>query len=349
VEPIHDKIEPACDDDDDDNDYDNNSDDDDSSTPITTMKTTDSNSTSTTVRYLHLSEVPGKYSMGIFIFPPHAMIPLHDHPGMCVLSRVLYGDLERLSLDLLDASSPSPAASRAPPASRPIRRSTNTIPPPRQSPPPPPLPPLPKGDWPVGTQYARRRRRRRPRQDRNHIGGTAGGAVAHSTALADSVVDHLHAPDCAVLYPYKGNLHQFVAGPYGAAVLDVLLPPYDVHDHRDCTFYEIRNLKDCRSSSSIQSNHVDSMDGDDVDDDDIDHDMDELEEDHDDSDHGNNPSPRHLEQQQHGAQHPHHHVLADDDHDDNLFEDDLCLIVPTGQPEDFHCISGRYRDIGSIP
>jgi hypothetical protein len=22
-------------------------------------------------------------------------------------------------------------------------------------------------------------------------------------------------------------------------------------------------------------------------------------------------------------------------------------IVPTGQPEDFHCISGQYKDIGS--
>jgi hypothetical protein len=24
-----------------------------------------------------------------------------------------------------------------------------------------------------------------------------------------------------------------------------------------------------------------------------------------------------------------------------------CWIVPTGQPEDFHCISGRYRNLGT--
>ena len=45
----------------------------------------------------------------------------------------------------------------------------------------------------------------------------------------------LTSPEITVLYPRKGNVHQFTAGEDGAAVLDVLVPPYD--DDRDCTFY----------------------------------------------------------------------------------------------------------------
>lgn len=158
------------------------------------------------VRYLHLSEVPNQYSMGIFVFPPHARIPLHDHPGMCVISRVLYGSLERLSLDLV-------------------------------------------------------------RDSEHHWYDRAAQLPPGSKRAFKQRVDHLLAPQCVVLYPFEGNLHEFVAGPSGAAVLDVLLPPYD--SHRDCSFYEIQNI--------VQD----------------------------------------------------------------------CWIVPTGQPEDFHCISGRYQSIGS--
>mmetsp|Transcript_43348 Transcript_43348/g.104765 ORF Transcript_43348/g.104765 Transcript_43348/m.104765 type:complete len:195 (+) Transcript_43348:522-1106(+) len=89
-------------------------------------------------------------------------------------------------------------------------------------------------------------------------------------------VDHLKAPQVTALYPYEGNLHEFVAGPQGAAVLDVLLPPYDNMQNRDCTFYEIRQ-----------------------------------------TDPGRKPSGK-----------------------------EPCYVVPTGQPEDFHCISGRYGDLG---
>eukprot|EP00527_Entomoneis_sp_CCMP2396_P003839 CAMPEP_0198144030 /NCGR_PEP_ID=MMETSP1443-20131203/12369_1 /TAXON_ID=186043 /ORGANISM="Entomoneis sp., Strain CCMP2396" /LENGTH=298 /DNA_ID=CAMNT_0043807355 /DNA_START=12 /DNA_END=908 /DNA_ORIENTATION=- len=201
IKPVHQLVKPACPDD--------------------------------TVRYVHLSDVPGQYSMGIFIFPPHAKIPLHDHPGMCVLSRVLYGSLQRLSLDLArdDDNSESEGdedfpwsmlwtATKAPE----------------------------KRKLPMGTKRAYK----------HHV-------------------DHLQAPSCSALYPYEGNLHEFEAGPDGAAVLDVLFPPYDEPD-RDCTFYNIVETTDQTSGSSDQQ---------------------------------------------------------------------PCLIVPTGQPEDFHCISGRYLSLGS--
>lgn len=103
-------------------------------------------------------------------------------------------------------------------------------------------------------------------------------------------VDHLQAPDVTVLYPFEGNLHEFVAGPNGAAVLDVLLPPYDNVQNRDCTFYNIQDVVPSSWSS---------------------------------------PSSSTLQQQlQTGGKEP-------------------CFIIPTGQPENFHCISGHYRDLGA--
>ena len=134
------------------------------------------------VRYLHLNEIDGQYSVGVFVFPPNCRIPLHDHPGMCVLSRVLYGQLERRSLDLV----------------------RNV--------------PEEQSSW----FY-----RRRPK----------GSHLARKPRI-----DVLEAPQTNVLFPFEGNLHEFVAGPHGAAVLDVLLPPYD--DDHDCTFYKVEDGED---------------------------------------------------------------------------------------------------------
>jgi len=47
----------------------------------------------------------------------------------------------------------------------------------------------------------------------------------------------LSAGEIGRLFPRKGNLHEFRAGEGGAAVLDVLMPPYG--NDRDCTYYAI--------------------------------------------------------------------------------------------------------------
>ena len=44
------------------------------------------------VQYQHVSHGAG-YSMGVFVLPPSGCIPLHSHPDMCVISKLLYGDL----------------------------------------------------------------------------------------------------------------------------------------------------------------------------------------------------------------------------------------------------------------
>ena len=191
-----------------------------------------------TVRYIHLSEVEGQYSMGVFVFPPNSRIPLHDHPGMCVLSRVLYGDLRRESLDLArDQLSEEP----------PEEKHTSWFP------------------W-TRSRLASKRARNPSRRPK-------GAKLAYRKR-----VDRLQAPGCTMLFPYEGNLHEFVAGPDGAAVLDVLLPPYDHDHHRDCTFYTIQECAEIEKQDSSR---------------------------------------------------------------------DPVWIVPTGQPEDFHCISGSYEQLES--
>ena len=61
---------------------------------------------------------------------------------------------------------------------------------------------------------------------------------------------HIFAPQVQILFPHKGNVHEFTAGPNGASILDVLLPPYDFDHDRDCTFYQPERVSPYAPDSS---------------------------------------------------------------------------------------------------
>eukprot|EP00166_Cyanidium_caldarium_P003594 ctg_3496.g597 len=61
------------------------------------------------VSYVHGDERPDWFSIGVFVLPPRACLPPHDHFGLVVVSKLLYGTAEISALDFLpDASSPQP-------------------------------------------------------------------------------------------------------------------------------------------------------------------------------------------------------------------------------------------------
>lgn len=183
------------------------------------------------VRYLHAREVDDKYTVGIFIFPPGASIPLHDHPSMVVISRVLYGELKVKSYSVFSAAhddgveemnvettgtewdhSPSRLRSSFNRIKNFVSRAV--------------LSSL-QDDHHTQTQHSLQ-----VKENKSPMGVQfRSDGNGKSSAI-------ISAPNVTALYPDEGNCHSFVAGANGAAVLDVLLPPYAEDEHRDCTFYE---------------------------------------------------------------------------------------------------------------
>jgi len=180
-------------------------------------KTTSTSKTSTSiVRYLHITEVENQYSIGIFVFPPHTIIPLHDHPGMVVLSRVLYGDLMVKSFDLLHHDHhPDHFDEKEDDKDHNDDNQSNS-----------------KSSWLgyiLSLFYSSSKQH--PKSTSQKPNGTK--------KASSQKIKHLTAPGISILYPQKGNAHEFTAGPNGAAVLDVLLPPYNYEHERNCTFYRV--------------------------------------------------------------------------------------------------------------
>ncbi|CAJ0952927.1 unnamed protein product [Ranitomeya imitator] len=134
------------------------------------------------VTYMHICETDG-FSMGVFLLKGGSSIPLHDHPGMHGMLKVLYGKVRISGFD-----------------------KTETPPP---------------GDP-----------------------GAVLRAVLRSTGeYSDS------SPPC-LLSPHRDNLHQISAVDGPAAFLDILAPPYDPDDGRDCHYYKLLPPGQAPSSAS---------------------------------------------------------------------------------------------------
>ncbi|XP_054457537.1 2-aminoethanethiol (cysteamine) dioxygenase a [Anoplopoma fimbria] len=137
------------------------------------------------VTYMHICETEA-FSMGVFLLRTGASIPLHDHPGMNGMLKVLYG---KLSLRCFDKLEDNLTAGAAPPHFE------------------PPLAPF---------QTASLRR-----------------------SVLSSVAEYSEDSGPCLLTPLQDNLHQIdtVEGP--AAFLDILAPPYNPDDGRDCHYYKV--------------------------------------------------------------------------------------------------------------
>ncbi|XP_029465597.1 2-aminoethanethiol dioxygenase [Rhinatrema bivittatum] len=147
------------------------------------------------VTYMHICETDA-FSMGVFLLKSGACIPLHDHPGMNGLLKVLYGQVSISGFDKLDAAG---AKKKEKATAAPLQQQFN--------------PPL------LSHQKDALRR-----------------------ALLRSVGEFSESSGPCLLSPHRNNLHQINAVDGPAAFLDILAPPYDPDDGRDCHYYKLLQL-----------------------------------------------------------------------------------------------------------
>lgn len=136
------------------------------------------------VTYMHIYETDA-FSMGVFLLKTGASIPLHDHPGMYGMLKVIYGKVRISCFDRLDK--PREGTSGA---------QFNT-----------PLMPFQRSSL-------------RP-------------------SVLRSVGEYTEDSGPCVLSPHKDNIHQIDAVDGPTAFLDILAPPYEPENGRDCHYYKV--------------------------------------------------------------------------------------------------------------
>lgn len=128
------------------------------------------------VTYMHICETD-EFSMGVFLLKSGASIPLHDHPGMHGMLKVMYGKVRISCFDRLER---------------------------------------PAGGAQASAQMGALRR-----------------CVLRSTG------EFTEDSGPCVLSPDRDNLHQIDAVDGPTAFMDILAPPYDPDDGRDCHYYRV--------------------------------------------------------------------------------------------------------------
>lgn len=152
-------------------------------------------------------------TVGVFMIPANSMIPLHNHPKMEVIGRLLFGRMQIASLDLLHNHDDPHFIS---------------CPTPSPTPNPPPVP--------ASTSRARSM----AAQDREQGRGTSGLMLP---AVVRSDREYGPSPVSIYVKPQCGNIHQLTANSH-AAFIDIIFPPYDTKAGRACTFYTREDIVD---------------------------------------------------------------------------------------------------------
>lgn len=111
-----------------------------------------------------------EFSLGIFLIKPNKAMPLHDHPGMHGIMKVLFGSMSV-------------------------------------------------------TSYSK------PTEN-----GDASNSKTFMTRLISTNELTPDSPPCC-LHPYEGNIHEIKATSEPVAFLDILAPPYNPSEGRDCTYF----------------------------------------------------------------------------------------------------------------
>lgn len=141
------------------------------------------------VTYMHICETD-HFSMGVFLLKSGTSIPLHDHPGMYGVLKVLYGKVRIRCFDRLQRPS-----------------------------------------------YG-----------------------AHTDSLRLSVLRSTgeYTPESApcVLSPDQDNLHQIDAVDGPTAFMDILAPPYDPDNGRDCHYYTVLNEEESQGGAGQPGQEV---------------------------------------------------------------------------------------------
>ncbi|XP_016138747.1 2-aminoethanethiol dioxygenase-like [Sinocyclocheilus grahami] len=148
------------------------------------------------VTYMYICETD-VFSMGVFVLKSGASIPLHDHPGMNGMLKVLYGKVNIRCYDKLDTSAGESDTERQFD---------------------PPLLPF------------------------------QGDDVRRAVLRSSGQFSHQSGP--CILTPLKDNLHEIDAVDGPAAFLDILAPPYDPDNGRDCHYYKVLQTAGKKSEQS---------------------------------------------------------------------------------------------------
>ncbi|XP_035982119.1 2-aminoethanethiol (cysteamine) dioxygenase b [Fundulus heteroclitus] len=140
------------------------------------------------VTYMHICETE-RFSMGVFLLKSGASIPLHDHPGMHGVLKVLYGTVRISCFDRLERPGGGGGGGGGG----------------LQAAPPP--------------------------------GPAQAGSLRRSVLRSSAEYTEESGP--CVLSPDRDNLHQIDAVDGPTAFMDILAPPYDPDDGRDCHYYKV--------------------------------------------------------------------------------------------------------------
>jgi plant cysteine oxidase len=145
------------------------------------------------------------FELCIFVFPEGARLPLHDHPGMTVLTKVLYGSLSMRSFDW----------------EQPLEASE------------------------LAFLTAEQRRQAQARGSKVSLPTDIAAEVFGRPLFARRRVDTVLTPEAPTfcLRPSFFNIHSFEALS-ACAVLDLILPPYDDDAGRSCHYFTIADNSD---------------------------------------------------------------------------------------------------------